>query len=217
MRNEGVPLRRETFRTLHRRHNLWRWLFSTLLSALFVCFVCFIWFGWARIGNDSMAPTLRRDDLVLVDRLYKYCREIERTDIVAFYRPGTRELLIKRVVATGGESVSGRSGALWIDEKYSLDEREYRVGSTDDFDTVMVPEGSAGGSYSANAASPMDAQALACVVPQHSPSLRMRPARKVASSAAATSYPFGSHFMRMLRTMPAREVVSVIPASSEVL
>lgn len=141
MRNEGVPLRRETFRTLHRRHNLWRWLFSTLLSALFVCFVCFIWFGWARIGNDSMAPTLRRDDLVLVDRLYKYCREIERTDIVAFYRPGTRELLIKRVVATGGESVSGRSGALWIDEKYSLDEREYRVGSTDDFDTVMVPEG----------------------------------------------------------------------------
>lgn len=141
MRNEGVPLRRETFRVLHRRHNLWRWLFSTLLAALFMCFVCFIWFGWARIGNDSMAPTLHRDDLVLVDRLCKYYREIERTDIVAFYRPGTRELLIKRVAATGGESVSGKNGALWIDEKYRLDESEYGVVSVNDFDTVMVPEG----------------------------------------------------------------------------
>ena len=141
MKSDGVPLRRDTFKTLHRRHNLWRWMFSTLLAALLMVFVCFVWFGWVRIGNDSMAPTLRQDDLVLVDRLYKYLRKIERTDVVAYYRPGTGKLLIKRVVATGGESVSGQSGALWIDEKYRLDESEYGVGRTDDFDTVKVPEG----------------------------------------------------------------------------
>ncbi len=140
MRNEGTPLRRDTFKGLHRRHNLWRWMFSTFLAALFMCFVCFVWFGWVKMGNDSMAPTLRQGNLVLVDRLYKYLHEIERTDMVAYYRPGTKELLIKRVVATGGETVSGKNGAVWIDEKYRLNE-EYGAYHTGDFDTVEVPEG----------------------------------------------------------------------------
>lgn len=140
MNNEGAPLRQETFKKLHRRHNLWRWTFSSCLAAVFVFFVCFVCFQWVKMGNDSMAPTLREGNLVLVDRLYKYCREIERTDMVAYYRPGTEELLIKRVVATGGETVSGKNGAVWIDEKYRLNE-EYGAYNTGDFDTVEVPEG----------------------------------------------------------------------------
>ena len=141
MTGEGLPLRRDNFRKLHRHHNLWRWLFSTVLAALFMAFVCFVWFDWVKMGNESMAPTLCRGDVVLVDRLYKYFRHIERTDMVAYRRPGTGELLIKRVVATGGESVSGRNGALWIDEKYRLNEDDYQPVNTVDFDPVTVPEG----------------------------------------------------------------------------
>ena len=141
MTNGGAPQRRETFKKLHRRHNLWRWTFSTVLAALFMFFVCFVWFDWVKMGNDSMAPTLHEGDLVLVDRIYKYCYEIERTDMVAYRRPGTGELLIKRVVATGGETVSGQNGAVWIDEKYRLNEDEYGALPTADFDTVEVPEG----------------------------------------------------------------------------
>ena len=141
MNGEGVPLRRETFKKLHRHHNLWRWAFSTFLAAVFVFFVCFVCFDWVKMGNDSMAPTLHKGDLVLVDRIYKYCYKIERTDMVAFRRNGTGELLIKRVVATGGETVSGRDGALWIDDKYKLNEAEYGAVHTDDFDEVKVPEG----------------------------------------------------------------------------
>ena len=141
MKSEALPQRQETFNKLHQRHNLWRWTFSMVLAALFMSFVCFVWFGWVKMGNDSMAPTLHEGNLVLVDRLYKYCRQIERTDMVAYYRPGTKELLIKRVVATGGESVSGRNGAIWVDEKYRLNEEEYGAVRTDDFDTVKVPEG----------------------------------------------------------------------------
>lgn len=141
MSGETLPLRRDRYKKLHRWHNLWRWTFSTVLAALFVCFVCFVWFDWVKIGNDSMAPTLRKGDLVLVDRLYKYCYEVERTDMVAYYRPGTDELLVKRVVAMGGESVTGQNGSLWIDEKYRLNEDEYRPVNTSDFDTVQVPEG----------------------------------------------------------------------------
>ncbi len=70
-------LRRDIFRKLHWHHNLWRWAFSTFLAALFMSFVCFVWFGWVKLGNDSMAPTLKQGDLVLVDRLYKFCFDIE--------------------------------------------------------------------------------------------------------------------------------------------
>ncbi len=138
---EDVPQRREIFKKLHRQHTFWRWVFSTALAALFTAFVCFVCFDWVKMGNDSMAPTLHKGDLVLVNRLYKYCRQIERTDMVAYYRPDTGELLIKRVAATGGESISGKNGALWIDEKYRLNEEEYGVTSMADFDTVEVPEG----------------------------------------------------------------------------
>lgn len=141
MTEESVPLRRETFRKLHRHHNLWRWMFSTLLAALFMAFVCFVWFGWVRMGNDSMAPTLKQGNVALVDRILKYWRGIERTDMVAFYHPVTGELLIKRVVATGGESITARNGALWIDERYRLNEESYGPANTTDFETVKVPEG----------------------------------------------------------------------------
>ena len=33
MNEENVPLRRETFKKLHWRHDVWRWTFSTLLAA----------------------------------------------------------------------------------------------------------------------------------------------------------------------------------------
>lgn len=141
MMDEGLPLRRDTFRKLHRHHNLWRWLFSTFLAALFMFFVCVVWFDWVKMGNGSMAPTLKQGDVVLVDRILKYCRQIERTDMVAFRHPVTGKLVIKRVVATGGESVTGKNGALWIDEKYRLNEDEYKPANTVDFDTVHVPEG----------------------------------------------------------------------------
>lgn len=141
MNDEGAPLRRETFKKLHRRHNLWRWTFSTVLAAVFVFFVCFVCCQWVKMGNDSMAPTLRQGDLVLVDKIYKYCWQIERTDMVAYRRSGTGELLIKRVVATAGETVSGKNGAIWIDEKYRLNEEEYGARCMDNFDPVTVPEG----------------------------------------------------------------------------
>ena len=125
-----MPLRRENFRKLHRRHNVARWIFSFSLAAACLLFLCTVWFAWVKMGNDSMAPTLQKGDLVLVNRMRKYYKEIERTDMVAFYRPGTKELLIKRVVATGGESVQGQNGSIWIDEKYCLSEEEYGVYAT---------------------------------------------------------------------------------------
>lgn len=134
-------LRREKFKGLHKRHNLWRWFFSSLVALAFLLFMGLVWFNAVSLGNDSMAPTLSKGDVVLVDRVRKYLITPKRTDLIAFKNPETGEMLIKRVAALEGETISGRSGCLWIDGKYRLEESDYSSANTPDFEGITVPEG----------------------------------------------------------------------------
>ena len=129
------------FARLHRRHTFLRWGISTAVAMLLVVFILFVWFSWARMGNDSMAPTLHKGDLVLVDRLSKYYRNLQRTDLVAYVPKDGQGLIIKRVVALGGERVAGKDGVIYIDDTYTLVERDYGPTNTLDFSPVKVPEG----------------------------------------------------------------------------
>lgn len=82
-----------------------------LLLAAFV--VLFVWAPVqpVRIPSESMSPTLRAGDHVLLDRR---ASEVSRGDVVAFARDGG-PTAVKRVVATGGEQVSVEDGVLHVD------------------------------------------------------------------------------------------------------
>jgi signal peptidase I len=68
-----------------------------------------------RIPSDSMAPTLRPGDHVLVDKT-AYRRGDPRPGELAVVRaPGSGELLLKRVVAVGGQTVGLEDGVLVVD------------------------------------------------------------------------------------------------------
>ncbi len=72
------------------------------------------------IPSESMTPTLKVGDRVLVNKLSYATGDIDRGDIVVFARPGGPgadgiEDLIKRVVALPGETVEGRDGRVYID------------------------------------------------------------------------------------------------------
>lgn len=72
------------------------------------------------IPSESMVPTLKVGDRVLVNKLSYRTGDVERGDIVVFARPGGPasdgiEDLIKRVVALPGETVEGRDGDVYID------------------------------------------------------------------------------------------------------
>jgi len=72
------------------------------------------------IPSESMVPTLKVGDRVLVNKLSYASGDIDRGDIVVFSRPGGPgadgiEDLIKRVVALPGETVEGRDGRVHID------------------------------------------------------------------------------------------------------
>lgn len=72
------------------------------------------------IPSESMVPTLKVGDRVLVNKLSYTTGDIERGDVVVFARPGGPgsdgiEDLIKRVVGLPGETVEGRDGGVYVD------------------------------------------------------------------------------------------------------
>lgn len=72
------------------------------------------------IPSESMVPTLKVGDRVLVNKLSYSMGDVDRGDIVVFSRPGGPaadgiEDLIKRVVALPGETVEGREGRVYVD------------------------------------------------------------------------------------------------------
>ena len=64
-----------------------------------------------RIPSASMEPTLRPGDSVLVEKLASTPR---RGQLVAFHRPRSSDVLLKRVVGTGGDTVGIEDGVLVV-------------------------------------------------------------------------------------------------------
>jgi signal peptidase I len=63
-----------------------------------------------RIPSESMAPALQPGDQALVTKVGTPARG----DLVAFHAPRTGELLLKRVVAVGGDTVGLEDGVLVV-------------------------------------------------------------------------------------------------------
>ena len=101
------------------------------------------------IPSESMDPTLKIGDRVLVNKLSYKLHDIHRGDIVVFERPPAEKGgdpaikdLIKRVIALPGEKVEGRDGHIYIDDK-QLNEPYLSGGVvTGAFPSQVVPEGS---------------------------------------------------------------------------
>jgi signal peptidase I len=78
------------------------------------------------IPSESMVPTLVKNDRVLVNKLSYKLHDVHRGDIVVFKAPpgaATAQVkdLIKRVVGLPGETIEGRNGNIFINDK-PLDE-----------------------------------------------------------------------------------------------
>jgi signal peptidase I len=68
------------------------------------------------IPSHSMAPAIAQGDHVLVDKLaYRGGGVPSAGDVVAFEAARTGEVMLKRVVARGGQTVEIRDGLLFVD------------------------------------------------------------------------------------------------------
>jgi signal peptidase I len=94
-----------------------------------------------KIPSESMAPTLRPGDQALVEKVARGGAP-DRGELVAFHRPGAREVLLKRVVALGGDTVGLEDGLLVVNGR-TVREPYANTKSQDSvyFGPVRVPAG----------------------------------------------------------------------------
>jgi signal peptidase I len=128
---------RQARRRAHRRRNTIEWV-VVLVGALVIAVVIKTFLFQAfYIPSDSMEPTLKVGDRVLVNKLSYRLHDVHDGDIVVFDRPQTTRHtiegcngeqviippsasfsdvhdLIKRVIATGGETVEQRDGVVYV-------------------------------------------------------------------------------------------------------
>lgn len=69
------------------------------------------------IAGDSMSPTLKNGDVLLVDRLVYNAKKPARGDIIAFKPNGNENAhyMVKRVVGLPGEQIQIQDGQVYID------------------------------------------------------------------------------------------------------
>ena len=97
------------------------------------------------IPSLSMAPTLLKDDRVLVNKLSYDLHEVNRGDVIVFERVGSEggdiKDLIKRVIALSGDRIEARDGVVFVND-VAIDEPYLAPGTqTTDFDARTVPAG----------------------------------------------------------------------------
>jgi len=89
------------------------------------------------LTSESMTPTLREGDYVLVDRRRS---EASRGDVITYLSPDEPSELVGRVVGTGGDVISMVDGVLHLDSTRVLEPYASNDGST--WGPLRVPEGS---------------------------------------------------------------------------
>ena len=96
------------------------------------------------IPSESMLPTLQVNDRILVAKTSIDFNGISQGDLVVFTPPtsaavGTPQVLIKRVIAIGGETIQAQGGAVFVNGA-QLDE-PYVSSATASFEPVHLAAG----------------------------------------------------------------------------
>jgi signal peptidase I len=110
----------------NRKKQGYEWLILVAASLAVALFVRGFLIQAFYIPSESMVPTLVKNDRVLVNKLSYKLHDVHRGDIVVFTAPpgaATAQVkdLIKRVVGLPGETIEGRNGSIFINNK-PLDE-----------------------------------------------------------------------------------------------
>ena len=118
------------------------WIGLVVLALVIALLIKTFLFQAFFIPSESMVPTLRVHDRVLVNKLSYKLHPVHRGDIVVFKAPEGSDPgiddLVKRVIGLPGETVSAKKGHVYIDDK-ELPETYLPKGTiTTDFSPVTL-------------------------------------------------------------------------------
>lgn len=122
-----------------RRHR-WRWV-ALVVAGVALVLVLLVVEPFA-VSSSSMSPTLHDGDQVLVEKLTPHFGDLTRGDVIVFTAPATRSLMVKRVVALGGDRVGLADGRLVVNGR-RIEEAYVDLDTVDGvyFGPELVPNG----------------------------------------------------------------------------
>ena len=88
------------------------------------------------VNGESMEPTLKDHDLMILNKFYYRNHEIKRFDIVVIYLEEENEFLIKRVIGLPGEKIEYKNNKLYVNGKYVKE--NFKHMKTKDFTTKDI-------------------------------------------------------------------------------
>lgn len=92
---------------------------AVILAILIRIFVCEPY----DITSQSMSPTLKPDDKILVNKLFYRFKEPSRGDIVVFKFPlDEKKYYIKRIIGLPGEIIEGKENKILINDQFLKEE-----------------------------------------------------------------------------------------------
>ena len=89
-----------------------------------------------KVNGASMFPTLKNNDMMILNETSYYFKKVKRFDIVVVNTK--EELIIKRVIGLPGETISYKDNILYINGKKVKE--KYSYGITDDFDPITLKD-----------------------------------------------------------------------------
>jgi signal peptidase I len=122
----GAELTPTAGRTLPKSKATWavvlEWAFLIASALVIALLIKAFLFQAFYIPSDSMVPTLKTNDRVIVNKLSYHLHPVHRGDIIVFKSPPNVDPsvkdLVKRVIALPGETVEGRAdGHVYVDGK----------------------------------------------------------------------------------------------------
>jgi signal peptidase I len=102
-----------------KKRQKYEWIILVVISLVVALVVRAFLIQAFYIPSESMFPTLKTNDRVLVNKLAYKFGDVERGDIIVFHAPpgaatnGVKDL-IKRVVGLPGDTIEGRDGIVYI-------------------------------------------------------------------------------------------------------
>lgn len=97
-----------------------------ILELVLIFIITFVTFHYVllpvTISGDSMYPTLKDNEISLMDAWHKNKDDIKRFDIVVVYSDYLDKLIIKRVIGLPGEKIVYKDDKLYINDQYYKEE-----------------------------------------------------------------------------------------------
>lgn len=126
------------------------WIKPIALALVLALFIRTFFVQAFKIPTESMVPTLKVHDKILVNKLVYDLHEPERGDVIVFRYPRERgKDFIKRLIAFGGETVRIKGGNVYVNGEiveepnviranYYYNRESWKYGS--EFAKIRVPE-----------------------------------------------------------------------------